>query len=534
MSSAAEKHRISGVGALPLLLFLFFHALYGLTSSGNAFRIPDEFEVYFQAESLVDAGTLAVPQTLAIRQSSVVNGKMVTRPVFFGKVGLDAQPYAPYGPLAAFLALPHHLAGRAVAALAGIERRPIGQGMAWLVFVGGVTMLASATAAALAVAGFFRAAVALGTPLMTALSLALLLGGATVLWPYGTTLYSEASQAAAFVWAVTWLLEAREAGAGARRRVIGAAVLLAVAGLTKVTSLIFAPAFVLAALADSARPMRQRLEVAVTLGLGIVTAAGLHLGWNAARFGDAFDFGYDWAETVPVLPARAFALGDIPHGLLTLLVAPGKSVFLWAPVLVLAAIGFGRFRRREPAAAAGIAAAVGVGLLVFAAYLFPEGGYSHGPRNLVPIVPVALLAACGPDAARWSRRSLVACGVVGFVVAAGAASVSFVEDQALGARASTQGSSYYDIVDPAPGRASNRYRLDYVPFVTAIGRPGWAQAPGLGQGPDVFPRLLANARRTLPDRESIPAWLVWAWPLPWLALMVVSGTGLVRATGALT
>jgi hypothetical protein len=46
--------------------------------------------------------------------------------------------------------------------------------------------------------------------------------------------------------------------------------------------------------------------------------------------------------------------------------------------------------------------------------------------------------------------------------------------------------------------------------------------------------LLANARRTLPDRESIPAWLVWAWPLPWLALMVVSGTGLVRATGALT
>ncbi len=29
------------------LLFLLFQALYGLTSSGNAFRVPDEFEVYF-------------------------------------------------------------------------------------------------------------------------------------------------------------------------------------------------------------------------------------------------------------------------------------------------------------------------------------------------------------------------------------------------------------------------------------------------------------------------------------------------------
>src|SRR3982751_6771739 len=86
------------------LLFLFFQALYALTSSGNAFRVPDEFEVYFQAEHLVDAGDLSVPQTLAITSA---NGESI----FFGNVGRDGRPYAPYGPLAAVLALPHHLLG---------------------------------------------------------------------------------------------------------------------------------------------------------------------------------------------------------------------------------------------------------------------------------------------------------------------------------------------------------------------------------------------------------------------------------------
>ena len=51
-----------------LLLFAVFQALYALTSSGNVFRVPDEFEVYFQTEQLVDAASLAVPQTLAITQ----------------------------------------------------------------------------------------------------------------------------------------------------------------------------------------------------------------------------------------------------------------------------------------------------------------------------------------------------------------------------------------------------------------------------------------------------------------------------------
>ena len=93
MYASRWMSRATGIG-----LFVFFQALYALTSSGNAFRIPDEFEVYFQAEHLIDAGDLSVPQATEMK-------------VFFGKVGVDGKPYAPYGPLAAVLALPHHLAG---------------------------------------------------------------------------------------------------------------------------------------------------------------------------------------------------------------------------------------------------------------------------------------------------------------------------------------------------------------------------------------------------------------------------------------
>src|SRR5688572_26236908 len=89
--------RMSVVARNTLGLFLFFQALYALTSSGNAFRVPDEFEVYFQTENLFDNGDLSVPQTLQIGQRPIGDRHIVgTGSVFFGKTGLDGKPYAPY------------------------------------------------------------------------------------------------------------------------------------------------------------------------------------------------------------------------------------------------------------------------------------------------------------------------------------------------------------------------------------------------------------------------------------------------------
>ena len=491
---------------------LLFQALYALTSSGNAFRIPDEFEVYFQAENLVDNGDLSVPQTLQIRPGG--------QPIFFGKMGLDGKPYAPYGPLAAVLAVPHHVAGRALASMLGIERLPREKGLAWVIFVGGITMLSTATGAALAVAGFHRAALALGTPASAAIWLSLLLGGATVLWPYGTSFYSEGWQAATMIWAAVFVLE---------RRLAMAAVLLAITGLIKATSVIFLPAFVLWALLDASRPREQRIRNAAILAAGIGAAVVIHLGWNNYRFGSLFDFGYDWTETIPVMPPRAFLVTDIPRGLLVLLATPGKSLFLWAPILVLSVINAASWWRRDHALTLGIISAVAVGLVVYAAYLFPEGGYAHGPRHLVPIVPLFALLAAGPDASRWSRSALMACAIAGLALAVPSVGVSFLEDQAL--RRGADGRpvpGYYQVIQPAQGRPNNRYRLDYIPFVTATSNPEWAseKAP-LGMGPDVFLLHLQQARRQLPDGRNIPASFTWWWLVLWAAV-AAAGAVMVR------
>lgn len=518
-----------------IALFVFFQALYALTSSGNVFRIPDEFEVYFQTERLVDAGDLSVPQAQDIVQPVVVDGKVVGRQsIFFGRVGLDGKPYAPYGPLAAVLAVPHHLLGRGLASVLGIERLPRAQGLAWVIFVGGVTMLATATAAALTVVGFHRAVLALRAPAPAALWLSVVLGGATVLWPYGTSFFSEAFLAAAFMWAAVMLLEARTAEKAALRLGIAAA-LIVIAGLTKVTSLIVAPAFVVAVLFERHIDLSRRMRAAVALGGAIALAAALQLGWNAYRFGTPFEFGYDWTETIPVMPAHAFALEELPRGVAVLLFAPGKSMFVWAPILVLSLLNAADVWRRDRALAMGLLTAFGTGVLVYGAYLFPEGGYAHGPRHVVPIVPLLALAAAEREVRARSRVVLRVAAVVGCVIAMLATRVSYLEDQAL--RRDRMGRpipNYYEVIEPAAGRPNNRYRFGHIPFVTAMGSPGWSQSPVLGQGPDYFFKHLQQARGQLRDGQAIPEALPWIWPSIWTLLAFGSAAYLVRQHAAMT
>ncbi len=498
-----------------LYVFLFFQGLYALTASGNTFRIPDEFEVYFQAEHLVDAGDLSVPQTLAMRP-----------PIFFGKFGRDGKPYAPYGPLAAILALPHHVAGRAIAWAAGVPRLPPPGGIPWLFLVAGLTSLAASTAAALAVAGFYRAAVALGADARRALILSLLLGGATCLWTYGTTFYSEAFVAAALVWAAAALLEARRTPATGSNRIALAACLLAIAGLTKVTALVFAPGFVIGVLAHRTVTPRQRLQAAAVVAAGAGVALALHLGWNALRFGDPFEVGYNWAETIPVAPFRPFAIEDLPRGLAVLLLSPGKSLLLWAPALALALVRFRRLWQTERGLAAGLLASLAISLVFYGMYLFPEGGYAHGPRHLVPLVPLLLLPAASPAAPAPSRRSVVVGGAIGATLALLSVSVSYLEDQAIGpARGGAAATAYYELIEPAPGRAQNRYVLSYVPFRRALGTPNWAGRNRLGLGPDYFPYHLEMLRRGA-GGDVIPSWLPGVLPVPFVVLLLFGARGL--------
>jgi hypothetical protein len=514
-----------------LLLFVFFQALYALTSSGNPFRVPDEFEVYFQTEHFVDAGDISVPQTLAIRQSKIVDGRVVgDQSVFYGQFGLDRRPYAPFGPFVAFLAVPHHLLARVVGWVAGVPRASLPDGLAWIFLVGGLTTLSSATGAALAVAGFHQASRAIGATPRTALVLSWLLGGATVLWAYGTSFYSEGWQAALLIWAAVLLLQAR-AGTDRRTvRVVAAALLLTLVGLTKVTTLLFTPWFLVAVILDRTAAPHDRARTMVALACGIGLAVLIHLAWNAHRFGDAFNFGYNAEETIPQMPPQTIRLADIPRGLVVLLATPGKSVILWAPVLMLAASSFREFWRRERGIAAALAGASAAALLFYAAYLFPEAGYANGPRQLVPLIPLLLLPAAARPIESRARAAVAVCAAIGVTMALLATAVSFFEDQSLGGDlASGARLGYYERIDPPPGRPWNRYRLGYVPFVGTLMSPGWLTASTIGLGPDYFPLHLLQARRMLRNGHVLPIGLIWGMPIFWAAVLTASGLRLRQA-----
>jgi hypothetical protein len=515
-----------------IYLFLFFQALYALTASGNVARVPDELEVYFQVEHFVDAGDLSVPQTLAIRQPVIVDGKVVgSSSIFFGKMGRDKKPYAPYGPLAALLTLPYHLAARTIALLLDIERMPVPAGLAWFYVVGALTSLATSTAAALAVVGFFRAALALGSTVRVSLALSMLLGLGTVLWVYGTSLYSEAFVAAALIWAAALLLEARAHPdpTSARARISIAAFLLVIAGLTKPMALVFAPGFVLGVLAASSIAQRVRIQVAVVLATAVAVAGLFHLTWNAQRFGNPLDFGYDCCDTVPVKPWRPFAVEDVPRGLAVLLLTPGKSLLLWAPPLLLALTRVRRLWQTDRALALGLVVSAGAALVFYASYIFPEGGYSHGPRHLVPLVPLLFLPAANPTARPLSHSAMLATGAVGLVIALLAVTVSYLQDQALGADLAQSGpTSYYEKIDPAPGRPWNRYAPAYIPFLRTFRAGSWTEEGQPGVGPDFIPYLLHRVRVTASDGREIPAWFPYVVALPWVVLLAWSAPRLRR------
>jgi hypothetical protein len=497
-------------------LFLLFFSLYALTSSGNPFRVPDEFEVYFQAEHLADAGDLSVPQTLAIRDA---NG-----PIFFGKFGADGKPYAPYGPGVAYLLLPFHLAGRAVAAAAGVPRAPLPAGIPWELVVGGVTALGMAFAAALAVAGCHRACLALGAPPGRARLLAIVLGACTVLWPYGKTLYCEAWLAAAFVWAAALLIESAEARSALKVGV--AALLIWIAIVTKPTGIVVAPAFVIAVLLDRRGTARDRIVTAAALSAAMAAAASVHVAWNTTRFGAPLDFGYNLAGMVPYPPARPFIPEQIPRGLFVQLLTPGKSLFAWAPITLLSMLALRPCWRHERGLAAGLVLATVSALVFYAAFFLPEGGYSHGPRHLVPLLPLMMLplAAGAEDV---PRRALVACAAVGAVVASLAVTVSFFEDQSPVQIGTRVVSPYYDRIDPGVGEPNVRYRVDYTPFKFALTSGQWlSPARPSGNGPDFFALHLLQARRTLPGGTAIPAWLTLAVSLPWLVVLAALMPGL--------
>ncbi len=245
---------------------------------------------------------------------------------------------------------------------------------------------ATATTAALLLA----LVVLLGYSVGAAVCVALGFGLGTLAWPYATYDFSEPMAAVFLVAGTTAVYAARRYPRWALGLGVAAGAALVLAVGAKYTAALVVPLVVLQAvwlgLRPAAGPHERRVALALVLTLGLLGLLGL-LALIAV------------AGRVPIVLGEW--LGGLQRGWLSLpiwigarglLLSPGKSLLLYAPVLILAVIGMPAFWRRHRTEGLLFLVTPWLFILVFSMKTVWHGG-GWGPRYLVMIVPFLAMTA---------------------------------------------------------------------------------------------------------------------------------------------
>ena len=482
---------------LVISFFLFLNFFFLVFSTGRVHTI-DEVSADFQVESLVHHHTTAVPQAVAAGW-------------FYGERDRWGHPQSPYPPGQAGASIPWYLLGQFAARhLPGVPA-----GVRDLVsdfFLTASSATFSALAAALALLIFLR----LGLPAGRALAAAGILALATPLASYSAWFFSEPLGAALLLGAAAVLFTGAEDIPVSAGQAAAAGALLGAAIWVRPTHVLAALAFLVALFVRD----RKRAAAPAVVMLGVVCfAVAAYLWRNVYLFGHPFDFGY------PPAAENGKALNTfhtpLATGLFGFLFSPGKSIFVFAPPVLLAFFGLRSLWRRNRGLATIAALTPIIYIAFFATYTQWEGGYSYGPRYLVPALALACLplatalersgaaarSAAMPRAERWVRVSAIALFVAGFAVQAIGVTTSFLQAAIIG--------GYYD--------ATFTYRMSFAPVWLQI-RTAWFYATSpiaapIGLGFDRWWLLLAKAgvaQGTLWATgifeiagASIAAWALW-------------------------
>jgi hypothetical protein len=157
---------------------------------------------------------------------------------------------------------------------------------------------------------------------------------------------------------------------------------LAIAIFTRERSAIMAPAFVIYAAPIIRREWRRWLLWLLPLAM-VSVLIGL---MNWSRYGSPLMFGFS------ALQHTTFST-PLLLGLYGLLLSPGKGLLFYNPIVWAGLIGLVSLGRRWRAEAVLFVLIIGVEIGFFAVYEFWTGGWNWGPRYILPIVPLLILAA---------------------------------------------------------------------------------------------------------------------------------------------
>ncbi len=421
--------------ALSVVLFILLASVYLITYTGYP-ESGDSLQVYDALTSVVRYGDLLLDQSA-----------WQFRPLAY-----EIDPARPL-PLITVITEPMQMIAAAPLYLAA--RITPGVGM-----VHAVWLLNVLVGASLGVV-FYWYALLLGHSDRAALAGALALGLATAIWVYSRSFFREPLLALCLLLASLLLERLRAAHYRSLWLVLGAALALVAALLTKASAALAIPALIILA-APALRAFHWRAMLLI--GGGLALLAGLFLLLGPGGLDAAFSGRYDLLARLTGLDTAYFGTA-----LSAYLVSPGGSIWGTSPVVLLALPGLiaclRAGQRRYPLFVVVLAASlIGGYALLNGANWF--GGLSWPPRFLVPLLPFLMLATLpvwerllSRPISRWwlVAAPLLACSVV----------IQFVG-------ASLDWPRFLDVV---PGEAAGL--LDWAPGLYDPAWFRWVRLPGL-------------------------------------------------------
>ena len=331
--------------------------LYLLTAAGRLTSL-DGIAMYRTAHQLVVAGQVAV------------------LPSPEAPAGRDGRHYAKYGLGQSLVELPLVLLGHTLATLTNQPDDRLTQFWASLTntFVSvGIVLV------------WWRYARDLGYGRPVATAGAVTLAGASLLWPYARTDFSEPLLALALLSAAWCLHRWHRAPRLSWAWALAAGACGGFAFITKPTAAILCPAFALYALwllwSSGRSPVGRGQVRSLATSLGpLAVAGGFVLAFNYYRFGSVLDLGYGDEPvvgfTTPLLT-----------GVALLLASSGKGLLWFCPAVVAGLWGWRAFARAHPPQAVLAVLLFASQLAFFGRWWAWHGDWSWGPRYLVAMVP---------------------------------------------------------------------------------------------------------------------------------------------------
>ncbi len=307
----------------------------------------------------------------------------------------DGHYYSDKAPGYSLLATPSYLIGKR---LFGFADHPLGQdGFAHWPADAWVTWCTSGLAAACVSLTIFRSLAWLGVPQSWAAFTAVASVWASPMAVYSTLAYGHLVSSAFLTLAGGLVIRLDSSGVSKRRAfVIGLAAGLGV--LVELAQAPFAVVIGLVALSRGAG-LKNFTDMAVVMVLGAFPAALILFAYDYVAFGSPIDMGYFYHATKQFAEVHS---ADNPLGLKSpdfsklqpLIWGEYRGISFYAPWVAMAVPGWILMLRDRRWAAFWISLA-GVAVPLWVNLSYPEwtGGWSTGPRLLVPALPWAALAA---------------------------------------------------------------------------------------------------------------------------------------------